>query len=109
MKTKGFLITVVCLLFACQTVVFGRDSQTFKERTENWLKANSGTSGNGLIGGETPGGDPTVGNGLIGDETPTDDSTVGSPIGDALWIALGCSLIYGFCIFKGKRKGREIL
>jgi hypothetical protein len=92
MKTKGFLITVICLLFACQTVTFGRNFQTFKERTENWLKTDAPivTQGNGLI-----------------NERPKNDPTVGTPIGDALWIALGCSLIYGFYIFKGKRKERE--
>jgi hypothetical protein len=94
MKAKYFLVILIGLLFAFQVFTFGENRTTFKERTENWLKAD-----------ETP--SESQGGGLIGDETPTGDPTVGSSIGDALWIALGCSLIYGFCIFKGKRKGRE--
>ncbi|MDR0865858.1 MAG: hypothetical protein LBO74_13140 [Candidatus Symbiothrix sp.] len=85
MKTKKFIIAIVCLLATCQFAV-----ADMKENTESWLSKSSAGSG----------GDSRIG--LT--DTPTDAPTVeAEPIPDSLPYILLLSGIY-FCLVKRKEE-----
>ncbi|MDR0864875.1 MAG: hypothetical protein LBO74_08085 [Candidatus Symbiothrix sp.] len=90
MKTKKFIIAIVCLFFTCQFAT----ADDMKENTENWLQKSAGSGGTSRI---NPDVDP-----------PTDAPAVADePIPDSLpYVCLLAGAYVSFLLVRKKENGR---
>jgi hypothetical protein len=89
MKTKTICIAI-CLLFACQLVVFGSQS-TMKDHADSWLK---------------PSATATAGGSGWTDEEDAPDSPTVSPVSDALPVLVLLSGGYLFLLYRRRKTSK---